>query len=79
MAAVAWARLQRLNDTLFALVVLHAVFYGALRRMTSPFTLVLIFTVVAVLLGQAAGIWLWPRRNVRSTGQRERQSAGAIR
>jgi sulfoxide reductase heme-binding subunit YedZ len=57
-----WKSLQRLNYTLFALVVLHAVFYGALMRITSPFTLLLIGTVVAVLLGQAAGIRLWRRR-----------------
>jgi DMSO/TMAO reductase YedYZ heme-binding membrane subunit len=57
-----WKGLQRLNYTLFALVVLHAVFYGALRRPTSPFTLLLIFTGIAVLLGQAVGIWLYRRR-----------------
>jgi sulfoxide reductase heme-binding subunit YedZ len=73
-----WKNLQRLNYTLFALVVLHAVFYGALRRMTSPFTLVLLFTVVAVFLGQAVGIWLSRRRNARRTARRERQSAGVL-
>jgi sulfoxide reductase heme-binding subunit YedZ len=62
-----WKRLQRLNYTLFALVVLHAFFYGALLRMTSPFTLVLAFTVAAVFVGQAAGIWLWRRRYARTT------------
>jgi len=61
-----WKDLQRLNYTLFALVVLHAVYYGALRRMTSPFTRLLIITVIAVLLGQAAGIWLWRRKNART-------------
>jgi sulfoxide reductase heme-binding subunit YedZ len=54
-----WKDLQRLNYTLFALVVGHALFYGALGRMTSPFTRILIVTVTAVCLGQATGIWLW--------------------
>ena len=63
-----WKDLQRLNYTLFALVVLHAVYYGALRQMTSPFTRVLIVSVVAVLFGQAVGIWLWRRRDARRTG-----------
>ncbi len=62
-----WKNLQRLNYALFALVVLHAVFYGALRPTTSPFTLTLIVTVTVVLLGQAAGIWLWRRRLVADT------------
>jgi sulfoxide reductase heme-binding subunit YedZ len=71
-----WKDLQRLNYALFGLVVLHAVYYGALRRMTSPFTLLLIVTVIAVLVGQAVGIWLW-RRHARTTAsQRERQPAG---
>jgi methionine sulfoxide reductase heme-binding subunit len=67
-----WKSLQRVNYTLFALVVLHAVFYGALQRPTSPFTLVLIFTVIAVLLGQAIGISLYRRR------ERSRRSAPAV-
>jgi methionine sulfoxide reductase heme-binding subunit len=58
-----WKNLQRTNYALFALVVLHAFFYGALLRMTSPFTLVLIVTLVAVLAGQAVGIALWRRRH----------------
>jgi methionine sulfoxide reductase heme-binding subunit len=57
-----WKRLQRLNYALFVLVVAHAFFYGALLRATSPFTLMLIITVVTVLLGQTAGIYLWRRR-----------------
>jgi len=74
-----WKNLQRLNYTLFALVVLHAVFYGALLRMTSPFTLVLIFSVIAVFVGQAVGIWLYRRRSsARTTATRERQPAGPI-
>jgi sulfoxide reductase heme-binding subunit YedZ len=57
-----WKDLQRLTYALFALVVVHALFYGALARMTSPFTRILLSTVTAVLLGQATGIWLWRRR-----------------
>jgi len=60
-----WKWVQRLTYVLFALVVLHAFFYGALLRMTSPFTLLLIFSVSAVFIGQVAGIWLWRRRYVR--------------
>jgi sulfoxide reductase heme-binding subunit YedZ len=65
-----WKRLQRLNYALFALVVLHAVFYGALLRMTSPFTLLLLFIVAVVLVGQAVGIWLWRRRDSRTAASR---------
>jgi sulfoxide reductase heme-binding subunit YedZ len=71
-----WKNLQRLNYALFALVVLHAFFYGALLRMTSPFTLLLISTVIAVFVGQAVGIWLWRRRHSRAApSPRERQPA----
>jgi len=64
-----WKNLQRLNYALFVLVVLHAFFYGALLRTTSPFTLLLFFTVLAVFVGQAAGIWLWRQRNSRHTAR----------
>ena len=57
-----WKWLQRLNYALFALVTLHAFFYGALLRMTSPFTLLLILSVMAVFVGQTVGVWLWRRR-----------------
>jgi sulfoxide reductase heme-binding subunit YedZ len=57
-----WKDLQRLNYTLFALVIVHAFFYGALLRLASPFTLVGLFTVAAVVVGQAMGVWLWRRR-----------------
>jgi DMSO/TMAO reductase YedYZ heme-binding membrane subunit len=66
LKAERWKNLQRLNYTLFALVVLHAVFYGALRRPASPFTLLLISTVVVVFVGQAVGIWVWRRRSSRT-------------
>lgn len=60
-----WKDLQRLNYTLFALVVVHALFYGVLGRMSSPFTRILVATVVAVSAGQTAGIWLWRRQHAR--------------
>ena len=37
----------------------HAFFYGALLRVTSPFTVLLLLSVIAVSVGQALGIWLW--------------------
>jgi methionine sulfoxide reductase heme-binding subunit len=74
LKARTWKDLQRLNYTLFALVILHAFFYGALLRVTSPFTLLLGLTVIAVLVGQALGVWLWRRRHARTTA---RQPAGA--
>jgi methionine sulfoxide reductase heme-binding subunit len=61
-----WKRLQRLNYALFALVVIHAIYYGALRRAGSAFTLVLLGTVNAVLIGQSVGVSLWRRRQPRS-------------
>jgi sulfoxide reductase heme-binding subunit YedZ len=61
-----WKSLQRLNYALFALVIAHAFFYGALLRVTSPFTLILALSVLAVFVGQVAGIWLWQRRYSRS-------------
>lgn len=68
LKAERWKGLQRLNYTLFALVVLHAVFYGALVRATSPFTVVLFLVVFAVFAGQALGIWQWRRRHPRGLG-----------
>jgi sulfoxide reductase heme-binding subunit YedZ len=66
LKAKRWKNLQRLNYVLFALVVAHAFFYGALLRVTSLFTIVLIALVVAVLAGQAIGIWLYRRRYART-------------
>jgi DMSO/TMAO reductase YedYZ heme-binding membrane subunit len=69
-----WKHLQRFNYALFALVVLHAVFYGALLRTTSPFTVLLFSIVAAVLVAQAAGFRLWRQRNARAAAsRRERQ------
>jgi sulfoxide reductase heme-binding subunit YedZ len=62
-----WKRLQRLNYVLFALVIAHAFFYGALLRETSPYTLLLGLSVIAVVAGQAVGVWLFRRRYSRRT------------
>jgi sulfoxide reductase heme-binding subunit YedZ len=62
-----WKRLQRLNYALFALVVVHAFFYGAAVRSDSPYTLLLLFTVIAILAGQALGVWLYRRRYSRNS------------
>ncbi|MGH9015200.1 MAG: ferric reductase-like transmembrane domain-containing protein [Acidimicrobiia bacterium] len=75
LKARSWKNLQRLNYALFGLVVLHAVYYGALRRMTSPFTRLLIITVIAVIAGQAVGIWLWRRGNATHLASRASGSA----
>lgn len=64
-----WKNLQRSNYVLFTLVALHAFFYGALLRTDSPFTLLLIVSVAAILAGQTAGIWLWRQRYGRRSGQ----------
>jgi len=68
LKARTWKNIQRLNYALFALVVAHAYFYGALVRLDSPFTLLLGLSVVAVFAGQAVGIWLWRRRYARTGG-----------
>src|SRR5262249_32385755 len=62
LKAKSWKDLQRLNYTLFALVVLHAFFYGALLRLASPYTRLDVLVVAAVVVAQAVGIWLWRRR-----------------
>jgi sulfoxide reductase heme-binding subunit YedZ len=74
LKAKRWKNLQRLNYTLFTLVVLHVVFYGALRRLGSPFTLLLIFTVTTVFVGQAVGIWLHRRRQRSRAAARQRSA-----
>ena len=58
-----WKTVQRLTYALFVLVVLHAFFYGALLRTTSPFTRLLVVTVLAVTVGQTVGIVLWRRKS----------------
>jgi sulfoxide reductase heme-binding subunit YedZ len=66
LKAKTWKDLQRLNYTLFALVILHGFFYGALLRMTSPVTLLGVLTVIAVVVGQTVGVWLWRHRSSRT-------------
>lgn len=64
-----WKRLQRLNYVLFALVIVHAFFYGALLRETSPYTILLGLTVIAVVAGQLAGVRLFRRRYARKAAE----------
>lgn len=66
LKAGSWKWLQRLNYALFVLVILHAIYYGALLRVTSPSTILLGLSVIAVFVGQAVGIWLWRRRHART-------------
>jgi methionine sulfoxide reductase heme-binding subunit len=61
-----WKNLQRLNYVLFAVVIAHAIFYGALLRVTSISTILLGLIVSLVFVGQMVGIWLWRRRHSRS-------------
>jgi methionine sulfoxide reductase heme-binding subunit len=68
LKAKRWKKLQRLNYVLFGLVVLHAFFYGALLRMTSPFTIMLTGIVLTVLIGQVVGIRLWRHRHAVPAG-----------
>jgi hypothetical protein len=42
-------------------VIAHAVLYGALLRITSPYTAMLGVSAVVVLAGQLIGIRLWRR------------------
>lgn len=65
-----WKWIQRLNYALFALVLAHAFFYGALVRVASPFTALLLLTTLTVVGAQAVGVALWRRRqrSARVTG-----------
>lgn len=77
LKARSWKRLQRLNYALFGLVIAHAFFYGALLRTNSPYTLLLLLSVITVFVGQAVGVWLWRRRRARAPASHSgRQSAG---
>src|SRR5919106_48855 len=69
-----WKLLQRLNYVLFALVIVHAFFYGALLRETSPYTILLGLVVIAVVAGQLIGVWLYRRRYSR----RQAEPASAV-
>jgi DMSO/TMAO reductase YedYZ heme-binding membrane subunit len=67
LKARTWKNLQRLNYALFALVAVHAFFYGALLRAESPYTVLLAVSVIGVLVGQTLGVWLWRQRYARGT------------
>jgi sulfoxide reductase heme-binding subunit YedZ len=73
LKAGTWKWLQRLNYALFALVVAHTIYYaafgGGLLRVTSPSTLLLGLSVIAVFAGQAVGVWLWRRRYSRTAAK----------
>jgi DMSO/TMAO reductase YedYZ heme-binding membrane subunit len=71
-----WKRLQRLNYALFTLVIVHAFFYGALLRETSPYTILLGLAVIAVIAGQVVGIWLFRRRYSRRTAESASAAVG---
>lgn len=62
-----WKQIQRLSYLLFALVIVHALLYGALWREISPYTILLGLSFLAVLAGQAMGVRLWRQRNARTT------------
>jgi DMSO/TMAO reductase YedYZ heme-binding membrane subunit len=64
-----WKRIQRLNYALFALVIAHAFFYGAVLRTDSPYTLLLLLSIIAAVVGQAVGVWLYRRRFSRRTAE----------
>jgi methionine sulfoxide reductase heme-binding subunit len=70
LKARSWKRLQRLNYALFVLVAAHAFFYGALLRANSPYTWLLLLSVIAVFSGQAVGVWLYRRKHSRTTDDR---------
>ena len=69
LKARTWKNLQRLNYGLFALVIAHAIFYGALLRVTSISTLLLGLIVIAAFIGQVVGVWLWRWRHARTTAR----------
>jgi sulfoxide reductase heme-binding subunit YedZ len=76
MKAKPWKWVQRLTYVLFGLVVLHAFFYGALLRITSAFTVLLILSTTAVVVGQLLGVWLWHRRHgAERPGWHEREDS----
>ena len=64
-----WKRLQRVNYALFALVIAHAFFYGALLREDSPYTFLLGVIVIVVVVGQGLGVWLYRRRYSRRVAE----------
>lgn len=69
LKAKRWKNLQRLNYALFALVVVHAIFYGALLRVTSISTFLLGLIVIVVFMGQTAGVSLWRQRHAHGVNK----------
>ena len=57
-----WKRLQRWNYALAVLAAVHAVLYGALWRLSSPYTVTLLASVVLVAVVQTLGVRAWRRR-----------------
>lgn len=64
-----WKFFQRLNYALFVLVIVYAIFYGALLRVTSISTFLLGLIVILVFIGQLVGIWLWRWRHGRTAAK----------
>jgi sulfoxide reductase heme-binding subunit YedZ len=62
-----WKNLQRLNYALFVFVIAHAIFYGALMRVTSITTFLLGLILILVFIVQIIGVWLWRQRHARNT------------
>ena len=60
-----WEWLQRTDYALFALVIAHAIYYGALMRVASPSTVLLAVSVIAVVSAQLVGVWLWRRKDAQ--------------
>lgn len=57
-----WKRYQRSAYFLFALVILHSILYGALWRITSPYTALLGIAFAVVIVGQLIGIRISRKR-----------------
>lgn len=62
LKAKRWKRLQRWNYALALLTAAHAVLYGALWRLSSPYTITLVSSTALVVVAQAIGVRLWRRR-----------------
>jgi methionine sulfoxide reductase heme-binding subunit len=57
-----WKGIQRLTYAFFVLVIAHAFFYGVGLRVESPFTVLLGLSILAVVMGQATGLWIRLRK-----------------
>mgnify|MGYP006201632481 CR=1 FL=1 len=72
-------RRLRPQIVLFALVVIHAFFYGALVRTESPFTRLLVLAAVLVIVAQTVGIWLWRHSKELRTPEARKEFFGMCR